>query len=124
MFTSRIILAALFLYGIAVPAFADDSCPMSLSRAEEYGRSVVKSDSDATFTEYTGAEAAAIIDGINNEEPKTDWDADRILVIDEKGITYRVAIALADCVLKAFAVPREPWDDLVNKAKDKAGKRA
>ncbi len=96
---------------------------MSLARAEEIGRNAVASDPDATFTEYKDEEAVALMALINDQEPKTDWPADVVIVIDHKEIFERVALSEHGCVTKAFRVPREAWEAIVGKAKDAAGRK-
>ena len=69
-----------------------------------------------TWREYVGVDAQEIVDKVNEVEPKGDWRADRVLVIDPHAPFYNVGISLNGCVEHAFNAPRDVWDTLVDDA--------
>jgi hypothetical protein len=101
------------------PAAAIDDapdCELTYARALEVARKMRASHPDWVWREYVGGDAQKIVDKINEVEPKSDWRADRVLVIDPHAPFYNVGISVNGCVEHAFNAPRDAWDTLVNDA--------
>ena len=97
---------------------AEPACEMSYAQVVTIGHSVVAANPEATFTDYSGAEAKKLVDEMNAVEPVSDWTAEHIVAIDpgDGEAAFRVAIVDKNCVTHAFPVPREVWPAIVGKA--------
>jgi hypothetical protein len=96
---------------------ATPACEVTYDHVVEIGHQVVAENPDATFTDYSGAEAKKIVDAMNAVEPVSTWTAEHIVVIDPAdGEAFRVGIVDKSCVTHAFPVPREIWPGMVREA--------
>jgi hypothetical protein len=121
-FARAALIAATVALG-APPAGAHDlhakaaPCEVTYEHIVEIGRGIVAENPDATFTDYTGAEARKIVDAFNAVEPVSDWTAEHVLVIDPADDeAFRVGIVDKGCLTHAFPAPRGAWQGMVRAA--------
>ena len=112
---ARLGFLAVLLAGIASGPAASRAeppaakCEMPYDEAVSYGRRGVAADNASVFTDYSGEEAAKMLDGINSFPPVSAWVADHVLVFDAPDEPIVVGLVEAGCVTKAFKVPRDDW---------------
>jgi len=96
---------------------AKAACQMSYDEAVGIGHAVVAANSDATFADYSGAQAGKLVDRLNAVEPISHWVADHIIVIDAAdGGVIRVGVVEHDCLTHALPIPRDIWPAIVTEA--------
>jgi hypothetical protein len=114
--------ALVFPLCLITPAFAHDfhakpACQMTYDEAVGLGHAVVEANADATFSDYSGAEAEKIVGTLNAVEPVSHWIADHVIVIDAAdGGVIRVGVVSNDCLIHALPVPRDIWPAIVSQA--------
>lgn len=105
----RALSGAILLACIGAPAMADD-CPFTVGEATAVAQARKLTEPAASFKDYGGPDAAALLKAINDDPPQTDYVAFHILVFARPDLgAVRVQLAIKGCVRRATTLTTDRW---------------